>query len=93
MGYPIELQAITNWFASKGDSLAGTRVTLAETAARSQYVAAARADFDSDSTIGDFSSLSGISPHKTQKPRTVYAMGHSPCSGLWFCPDCRQTGS
>jgi hypothetical protein len=52
MGYPIELQAIINWFASKADSLAGTGVTLAETAARSEYVPAARADFDSVSAIG-----------------------------------------
>ena len=55
MGYPIELQGITNWFASKADLLAGTGVTLAETVARSEYVPAARADFDSDSATGRIS--------------------------------------
>lgn len=55
MGYPIELQAITNWLAGKADSLAGTGVILVETATRSDHKPAARADFDSVSTIGRIS--------------------------------------
>ena len=52
MNYPIELQAITSWLVSRADSLAGTGITLAETAARSEYVPAARTDFNSDSRVG-----------------------------------------
>ena len=44
MGYPFELQGITNWFASRADLLTRTGVTLTETVAGSEYVPAARAD-------------------------------------------------
>jgi hypothetical protein len=52
MDYPIQLEAITRWFASKADSLAGTGVKLVEIASRSEYVPAALADFGSDFAIG-----------------------------------------
>jgi hypothetical protein len=58
MDYPIDLQAIINWFAGKADSLARTGVRLIETASRNENLPAAHADFDS--TARSDESVSGL---------------------------------
>jgi len=52
MNYPIELEALTNWFGGKADSLAGTTVRLIEIASRNENLPAAFADFASKFAIG-----------------------------------------
>jgi hypothetical protein len=50
--YPISVDEMVSWFASKASSLTKMGVTMAEIHTSTSYVPACRADFDTESRIG-----------------------------------------
>jgi hypothetical protein len=50
--YPLKLEDITNWFASKQSDLDANHVVLVDTAQRTEHIPSARADYDTKAFMG-----------------------------------------